>query len=386
MSDRKFVFVFANGGWDPTMVFAPLFGQEGIDVESEATTETAGSISFVAHEERPSVSAFFQAYHERAVILNGVEVPSVTHDMCRKLILTGTVEENMAGWPTLIARAQSERYVVPSMVLTGPSFPGPYGTLSARVGQSSQLDRMLDSQIFLDSDVALSAPSVNEESVMDAFMADRAAARAALTGGSELDRRLAEQFQQSLDRMLDLKAMRGSFDLDLGQGFSGQCTAAVEALSKGLCRCVSVSRSGWDTHGDNFVQSTLYEDVFAGMLQIMSLLESTPGEFAPTLAEETVLVAISEMGRAPLINARRGKDHWPNTSVLMVGPGLTGDRVVGAYDGRLNGVPVDRATGDIVGTGRPITANTFGATLLQLAGIDSGVELPGVLPLSGILT
>ena len=35
-ADLKFVFVVANGGWDPTCAFAPEFGNSNVDMEGQA--------------------------------------------------------------------------------------------------------------------------------------------------------------------------------------------------------------------------------------------------------------------------------------------------------------------------------------------------------------
>ena len=34
VSERKFIFIFADGGWDPLCVFTPKFGSRYIDMEA----------------------------------------------------------------------------------------------------------------------------------------------------------------------------------------------------------------------------------------------------------------------------------------------------------------------------------------------------------------
>ena len=87
------------------------------------------------------------------------------------------------------------------------------------------------------------------------------------------------------------------------------------------------TRFGWDTHEDNDDdQSPLWEGLFDGLNELMTLLDATPGQTTPTLAGETMVVVMSEMGRTPKLNPANGKDHWPYTSILMVGAGLDGGR------------------------------------------------------------
>ena len=80
-ADLKFVFVFNSGGWDPTRVFAPEFGNRNVDMEPGAERGTAGGLAFVDHPDRPSVRAFFEAHHDLLVV-NGVQVRSIAHEIC----------------------------------------------------------------------------------------------------------------------------------------------------------------------------------------------------------------------------------------------------------------------------------------------------------------
>jgi uncharacterized protein (DUF1501 family) len=45
-----------------------------------------------------------------------------------------------------------------------------------------------------------------------------------------------------------------------------------------------------------------------------------------------VLVVQSEMGRTPNYNNGNGKDHWSIGSIMFLGPGIRGDRVIGGTD------------------------------------------------------
>jgi uncharacterized protein (DUF1501 family) len=101
--------------------------------------------------------------------------------------------------------------------------------------------------------------------------------------------------------------------------------------------------------------------------------------------DETVFVVMSEMGRTPALNNGDGKDHWPYTSVLVMGPGLRGGRVIGATDEFYYGERIDFETGDVYRNGRDLTVGNLGATLLSIAGVDPGDFVPGVAPISAVL-
>ena len=146
------------------------------------------------------------------------------------------------------------------------------------------------------------------------------------------------------------------------------------------------SSAGWDTHGDNDEgQTALFETLFDGLGQLMRQLEAAPGRRTPTLLDETVVVVLSEMGRSPYLNSNAGKDHWPYTSAMILGPGITGDRMVGGWRDGFKGQPIDLATGEPDDAGTTITAESVGATLLAMADIDPGDYVPGHSPIEGIL-
>ena len=48
------------------------------------------------------------------------------------------------------------------------------------------------------------------------------------------------------------------------------------------------------------------------------------------LRDRIVVIIQSEMGRTPWYNGTGGKDHWSINSMMAMGPGIDGDRVVGS--------------------------------------------------------
>ncbi|MST00263.1 MAG: DUF1501 domain-containing protein [Opitutus sp.] len=47
------------------------------------------------------------------------------------------------------------------------------------------------------------------------------------------------------------------------------------------------------------------------------------------------------MGRTPTYNKGNGKDHWSIDSVMFLGPGIKGNRVIGATDEKQFGVALN---------------------------------------------
>ena len=392
-ADLKFVFVFNNGGWDPTRVFAAEFSNNNVAMEAGAGPLSARGLTWVSHPDRPGVDAFFSSYADRALIVNGMLVRSISHEICTMLALTGSTSGFAPDWPALLAAAASDRYTLPHLVLGGPSFPGDLGVAVARAGNNGQLEGLLSGSIVGLSDQPTLGLSQPMQGTIDHYLERRAAARVAGQGGTA-DARMATAYQQALQKAVDLKDYRYVMDFTGGTTLESQAAVAADALSVGLSRCVTMGYPGpsgglgWDSHADNdAAQSPLFEGLFVGLGQLMSRLSNTPGTVAPTLADETVVVVLSEMGRTAQLNGTNGKDHWPYTSALLLGPGLTTGRVVGGFDAGYygQGVDLESAEVDASGAGRYLSAESLGAALLAMADIDPAEHIMDADPLLGIL-
>jgi hypothetical protein len=386
-SDLKFVFVFAPGGWDPTRVFAAEFDNDSVDLDVGAERGTVGNIDFVDHADRPSVRAFFEAHHARTVVFNGLMVRSIAHEICTMIAMTGTTSGLTPDWPAILASQDRDRFTLPHLVLGGPSFPGTLGVAVSRTGSAGQLEALLSGRI--DADLGAMGPSKPAEAILDRYLARRTAARAA-GARSALDRRLAEELDASVAHATDLKDLQWVMDFTGGVDVADQAQVAIDALALGVSRCVTLAASGgqlgWDTHANNDqLQSPLWEGLFSGLGQVMAMLQATPGTSSASLADETIVVVLSEMGRTPQLNAFVGKDHWPYTSAMVVGPNLTSDRVIGGFDANFYGKLVDPLSGEVSDSGAVLSAESLGATLLAMADIDPLEFVDGVEPIHGVL-
>jgi uncharacterized protein (DUF1501 family) len=386
-SDLKFVFVFNPGGWDPTRVFWPSFGSSVVSMEGLAEPATAGNLTYADHPDRPSVRAYLEQHHGRTTFLNGVMVRSIAHEICTMITMTGSSSGNAPDWPAQLADARRAEYTLPHLVLSGPSFPGDRAVSVARTGTNGQLAALLSGDAIAWSDQPTVAPTAPAEDLVDRLLARRYAARAA-GASSPREADLTGALLAASENATALKDLQHAMDFTGGALLSDQARVAVDALALGLSRCVTLAYPGnWDTHATNDeLQSPMWEDLFQALTFLQALLAGTPGHSAATLADETVVVVCSEMGRTPGLNSFLGKDHWPYTSVMITGPGIIGDRVVGAVDDNGYGLPIDPASGDVDASGDELlTVEHVGATLLALAGVDPGEEIATVPPIDGII-
>lgn len=386
-SDLKFVFVRVFGGWDPTRVFATVLDNPDIDTERDATVATAGGLSYVDHPDRPGIRTFFETWHARTLILNGVVIPSVNHRICERIAYTGSTVETASDVPTLLADAQADRYGLPHVQIGGTALPGTLARSLVRVGGNGEVGMILDGSILSLSDRPVAAPDATVTDLLDAFTREGARLRSARATGAD-EARLTAALDASLEKVGTMKALGSSVRWDTGGTFDGQIALGVDLLGLGISRCVTLAFESltWDSHEANDEkQNGNFVNLFDGLTTLMRTLEETPGPSGGTLADETVVVVQSEMGRTPYQNGGKGKDHWQNTSALLVGPGLTGSRVVGGYTDLFYGETVDLLTGEIATGGRELTPAVVCSTLLAIGDVDGAESLREWAPILGIL-
>jgi uncharacterized protein (DUF1501 family) len=83
------------------------------------------------------------------------------------------------------------------------------------------------------------------------------------------------------------------------------------------------------------------------------------------LLDTTLVIAMGEFGRTPLINPNLGRDHWPNCwSLALAGGGISRGVVVGASDDKGYNV-----------TDRVVTMGDLFATVYNRLGIDWKKEI-----------
>jgi hypothetical protein len=160
---------------------------------------------------------------------------------------------------------------------------------------------------------------------------------------------------------------------------SQQAEIALASFKAGVCVSANLSIGQFDSHANNDAdQMKLIPELLAGVAYLLRRAE------ALGIREKLVVVVQSEMGRTPEYNAGNGKDHWSVGSAMFLGPGIRGDRVVGATDEKQLHVPLDPRTlarGDEAGeTGIRVRPEHVHAALRQFAGIADH-PLSGKFPL-----
>jgi uncharacterized protein (DUF1501 family) len=171
-------------------------------------------------------------------------------------------------------------------------------------------------------------------------------------------------------------------ELDNGDNpLKRQSQLAVASFKAGLSISANLTIGGFDTHG-NHDQNHIprLQRVLAGVDFLWDEAERQG------IAGELVVMVGSDFGRTPGYNDNNGKDHWSITSVMLMGKGIRGDRVVGATDERHRPMTVDPTTLAVSDDGVRIEPKHIHRALRRLAGVEesevarnfyvSGEDLP----------
>jgi len=213
---------------------------------------------------------------------------------------------------------------------------------------------------------------------------DRFKKRTSLLG--ELDRRLTglersrdlatmDHFQRKAIELLTSSRARAAFDLArepqrtrqrYGPSLFGTSLLVARRLVEAGVTFVGVTTESrgaghWDSHEKNF--SMLKTFNLPNLDEISTALIADLHERG--LLETTLVVIMGEMGRAPRVNGKAGRDHWPRCGfALLLGGGVKEGFVLGASD-KLGAYPTER----------PVSPGDLVASMYHLLGVDSQMTL-----------
>ncbi len=382
-----YVLVNASGGWDPTSLCDPkgtLDSEEG-DINANPMNKSylqrdiasAGNIRYAPVGGAP---AFFEKYGSELVVINGIDTSTNGHDSGSRHIWSGRLAEGYPSFGALVAGAKSK--TSPMAFLSNGGFDFTGGLVApTRSGSTAPLARLA----FPNRSDPNSASSTfhsndTEERIRNAERArlNRLRAKETLPAytssfGLLFSARTGEAEVQNLTTHLPTTLDNSNNPL------RRQAQVAIAAYKAGLTVAANLNIGGFDTHSNH------------DQTQISSLQRLLEGiDFFMVEAERqgvrdrVVLVVGSDFGRTPGYNDGNGKDHWSITSMMAMGAGIRGNRVVGGTTDRHRALGIDASTLLPVDSGglvlRPEHVHH---ALRRLAGID---EDPVVTKQFGLAT
>ena len=364
---RYWVLVLLSGGHDTLYTTDAKVAKdvdEIVTLPAENRVVPAGELLLGPH------FAPLARWGSSLTVLNGVQVRTVNHDTGQKQFfhLKTNIADSMPGVLDIIAARRSGQPLgVAYLNLTARSMhtPAYFGTADrfyfgkgdvfehvarARPDELEALAKVMRGQA---DEVGRRAPGWREaeqtaiylREVADFF--EHVAKVPALDVTERSTDYTAQSMAESLERALWL------IEHDLVSGV---------VLDLGLL--------GWDTHIRNEAKQAEMNGYFVKFFdEYLAALHARKNRHG-VLAERTVTVVGSELGRFPRQNDMLGKDHLPQTSFMLAGPGLRAGKSFGRTGRRMEGLPIAYGSGEPAAAGRVPFLDDLGATMLHLAGLD----------------
>jgi hypothetical protein len=158
--------------------------------------------------------------------------------------------------------------------------------------------------------------------------------------------------REAFDISKEPEALRDRY----GRTPMGQACLMARKLVESGVQAVTVFKTGWDTHGSNFI--TLKDKLLPELDPALGMLVEDLSDRG--LLDSTLVACFGEFGRTPKINGSAGRDHWPRAnSIALAGGGTRGGQAIGETD----------ATGSEPKS-RGIRVEDFAATLYEALGVD----------------
>lgn len=337
-----YVVLNASGGWDTTYLMDPK-GVNGINrLYKEGDILTKGAHQYAPIKKHAQGGMcnedFYAEFGDDLLTFNGLDYSVNNHSPGARYMATGKLDS--LAYPTFAALVAACR---------GPDCPlafltfGNYSATGNLVAMS-RVPYLPSLQRIANAD----AIDGNQRSPYhDRFALDRIeealrAEHEAVGAGPRLPR--AERGENMLyAAQVNSKALQRVTQYIPKsipkERLSQQAEIALASFKAGVCVSANLTIGQFDSHANNDAdQMKLLPEFLAGIAYLIR----RAGELK--IRDQLVVVAQSEMGRTPTYNSGNGKDHWSIGSVLFLGRGIQGNRVVGATDAKQFAVPVDPQT------------------------------------------
>ena len=333
-SGKLFVFVQAEGGWDPTSFCDPKVNTPGEPIinhwaENDETRQV-GNLSYAPFAEN---QAFFEKYHRMMLVINGVDAQTNAHTVG---VVHNWSGRNSEGYPTLGALVAA--HFAPALPVGYLSFGGFSNTSGL-----TRFTRIDDPRLLREiaSPIADMGNFISDAD-WEAMGRHRAATVARLASAPDLlpgDEAHLE-FYRSAFGTEGLKAYADAIppEDELEEPQEGednhstlrrQAQLTVLAFKTGVAVSADLYLGGFDTHTNH---DPLHEWLIGNLTEGVDYLWDYAEEHG--VADRMVVVIGSDFGRTQHYNSVNGKDHWPIGSYVVMEKNQTWTgRSVGETDG-----------------------------------------------------
>jgi hypothetical protein len=341
--DGPYYVIFnASGGWDTTYLMDPKGIGEINRLYKEGDILTNGDHKFAPTA--PHIQAgmsneeFFKEFGSELLVLNGLDYSVNNHSPGARYMATGKLDS--LAYPTFAALvAACKGPECPLGFLTFGNYSNTGNLVAmARIPYLPSLQKVADADAI---------DGQSRQRYHDDFVIDR------------IQRALQDQIDERVSNVLLPRVERSQSMLYAAQinsralqgivpyipknipkeRLSQQAEIALASFKAGVCVSANLSIGQFDSHNNNDAdQMKLIPEFLAGIAYLIRRAEELK------IREKLVVVIQSEMGRTPNYNKGNGKDHWSIGSILFMGHGIRGNRVIGATDEKQFCVPIQPGT------------------------------------------
>ena len=328
---KLFVFVQADGGWDPTSFCDPKANTRGEPVINHwAQYDEVRQIGNIFYAPFANNVNFFTKYYQRMLVINGVDAQTNSHTVG---IVHNWSGRNSEGYPTLSALLAA--YYAPALPIPYLSFGG--FSVTSGITRFTRIDNA-----NLLRDIAYPATDMFSDAdwaALERYRADTAERLAATPNLLPADERHLD-FYQSAFATEGLKAYADAIPPEdeleeweegpnnFGSSLRRQAQLTILAFKTHVAVSADLYLGGFDTH-DNHDQDHewLLGNLTAGVDYLWEYAE------IHGVADRLVVVIGSDFGRTNFYNSQSGKDHWPYGSYIIMEKRQTWtNRMVGETD------------------------------------------------------
>lgn len=384
--DRFWVMVNAGGGWDPTSFIDPKGdssrsdGRGPVNNFPNSVIRRAGNITYAGGyaelAEEPEADSpghlenFFQKHYSRLLVINGIDTQTNNHDAGSRFIWSGKIEGGYPSFGALVAAATAPEQPLSFISNGGYDFTASL-VAPARVSGSSTFQQLAYPNASRPQNEPDRRSPYFTEAVYEKIEEARNDRLQRLIRRSTLplESRQMQQLQTVRSEDNNLNRLVDALPERISSGLEGQAEVAVASFTSGLAVSANMSMGGFDTHGNHDRnQSRRLTELLEGIDHLWEQIE------ANGLQNKVTVLVGSDFGRTPFYNSNRGKDHWNVTSVMAMGAGVRGNRVIGGTDANFEALAVNPLTLSLDSNGTIITPEHLHVALRDLAGVPSDLE------------
>jgi len=369
--DGPYYVVFnASGGWDTTYMMDPK-GVGGLNrLYKEGDIETHGAHRFAPIKkhikEGMSNEDFFKNYGSELLTLNGLDYSVNNHSPCSRYMATGKLDS--LAYPTfaaLVAACRAPDCPIAFLTFGNYSATGNLVPMS-RVPYMHSLKKLANAD-----GVEGGANPYHDDFVrrrIEQTLEKQAEARVAEARLPRIEQAQSMLYAAQLNSKA-LERVTPHIPKEMPKNrLAQQAEIALASFKAGVCVSANLSIGQFDSHANNDPdQMKLIPELLAGIDHMLARAE------ALGIRDKLVVVMQSEMGRTPEYNKGNGKDHWSIGSIMFLGPGIKGNRVVGATDEKQFLVPINPQTLAIEAKDKGIRVRPehIHQSLRELAGVQA---------------